>query len=88
MIDATAKKHCIPKLLLAGLIANELMDLTSYELDTVENSWFWNTVKGYNQSYGPAQIKPSTVLDLKLLGTDFQYYTITYEVVLSPTFSQ
>lgn len=87
LIDATAKKHCIPKLLLAGLIANELMDLTSYELDTVENSWFWNTVKGYNQSYGPAQIKPSTVLDLKLLGTDFQYYTITYEVVLSPTFN-
>jgi RHS repeat-associated protein len=82
LIDATAKKHCIPKLLLAGLIANELMDLTSYELDTVENSWFWNTVKGYNQSYGPAQIKPSTVLDLKLLGTDFQYYTITYEVIL------
>jgi len=79
LIDTTAKKYCIPKLLLAGLIANELMDISSFE-DYTEHSMLFDFLFSYKQSYGPGQVKVGTAIKYKLFGDDFSYYK--YEEVM------
>ena len=61
LIDKYAREHCVPKKLLAGIIANEMMDW-----DIVDNSPLDGIGGG---GVGPAQIAPQTAIDQKVTGT-------------------
>ncbi len=70
VIEEKARKYCIPKELLAGVIAVEQIDYSGLE------KAYEYLMANDKSSYGPAQITPETAQRYKLLGESFRYLEV------------
>jgi RHS repeat-associated protein len=75
-INDAAIKNCVPKRLLAAVIANEMIDYPDYERDL--EPW------GIGQSVGPAQITINTAIRYNLTDIDPKSFSSTWFPLYKP----